>query len=1086
MRKVLNGSLIRIAILLALFAAVALVKDDRKVSAEQFSAKTWDGGGVTNNWSEAANWSDNVVPGAGDDVTFDATSSKNVSIDSSINVGSIAIASSFTGTITQSDSAAIVVSGCAGRICFTQSGGTFNGSTNTITLNSAGFGAFRMLGGTFNGGSGDISLPNGPQFGADFLLQGGTFKSTSGTLTIAGHPAFQNAGTTFLHNNGTVTLTAVQTQFFSADSTQPSITFKNLNINSLPGVNYDFGLRAIVEGALALNDGTIGQGNNGTVVEARGTFSVSPNFDGGIGRVEFGPAGGPRTITLVAGLVYPNLRLNDPNLTVNTSGSGTLVMPHQLNIAQGTFNQGSVDMTINSLGVSGGPCLAMSGGTFNGSNKAITFIADGFGAVFMTGGVFNGGSGDIHANGPASNIAANGASFKSTSGTLFAGKDFRMQSLTAFDPNGGTVVFDQGADGPIISIVADDIQGVFRDITFNNVVFNKTSGTVLLGVVNMNVNGSLTFTDGPIDAVSSSTIKAFSDVNFASTFDGLTNHVTLEFAGSACQTMTLAGSQNFPGLLRTNKTGCGITANGDFGVGAITVPSGSFVFGNNTHANVAGGMVVDPNGRIVVGNNAGVNANGGLNVSGDLDMSGDNGSLMTGAPIDVSGTGGDLTISGDGNSVVTPLMSVGGGGDLTIVGTDNAIDVGGGQVGGDLDLSGSGNTLEFDSLTIDPNGILKVNSPDTIILGGDVVNNGLVNLHGNASQCLPAAGSFVTLKSSVAGTRRNWSGSGVFRIVNASVSDMGGTATIKAHNSSSTGGNNGANWIFDSLCQANVLHTPSDFDGDGKTDVAMFRPTTHQWWLRRSTLGNLTTQFGGTTDAITPADFDGDGLTDLAVWRESALAFFIFESSTSTVRTEDFGLPGDNPKVVADWDGDGKADPAVFRPGGGVPTFFFRGSLNNSNGSITYIQWGSSTDKPVVGDFDGDGKADAAVFKQDGNWWIRRSSNGTVLIQNWGVAADRPLNGDFDGDGKSDFAVFKPDGSWWIMQSSNGQPRVQPFGLATDVLTPGDYDGDSKTDIAIFRPSNGQTWILSSSSGIASNFTFGTTGDIPAASAFVP
>src|SRR5690348_9349206 len=84
--------------------------------ARAFTAKTWDGGGTTNNWSEAANWSGDTVPVAGDDVTFDATSTKSVTIDTNINVGSIAIAASYTGTITQSNAASITVTGCSGRV----------------------------------------------------------------------------------------------------------------------------------------------------------------------------------------------------------------------------------------------------------------------------------------------------------------------------------------------------------------------------------------------------------------------------------------------------------------------------------------------------------------------------------------------------------------------------------------------------------------------------------------------------------------------------------------------------------------------------------------------------------------------------------------------------------------------------------------------------------------------------------------------------------------------------------------------------------------------------------------------------------
>ena len=1017
-------------------------------TASAFTAKTWDGGGVTNNWSEAANWSGDTVPAAGDDVTFDATSTKNVMIDTNIHVGSIAIAGTYTGTITQSNTASIQINGCSGRPCFLQSGGTFNGGTNTMTLNSAGFGGFRMLGGTFNGGSGDINIPNGPAFGADFLLQGGSFKSTSGTLTVAGHFAFQNPGTVFLHNNGTVTLAAVQTQFLTADGDHTSINFNNLNISSANGVNYDLGLRAIVEGTLSLNDGTIGQGNNGTVIEARGGFSVSPDFDGGIGRVEFGPGGSPRTITLVPGLVYPSIRLNDPNLVVNTSGSGMLVMPHQLNIAQGTFNQGAVDMTINSLGVSGGPCLVMSGGAFNGSNKTITLISDGFGTIFMTNGMFNGGSGDIIATGDAPpdtnhDIQVNGGIFKSTSGTLFVPRAFRFQNGGVFQNNGGTVVFNSGTT---TSIVSDDGMGNSPPIVFNNLTYSRDNGAALLLLANtIIVNGTLSLTDGIIDDGGGfRTIEARGNVNVASTFDGLTFRITLLFSGAACQTVTLSGTQNFPGSWTANKTGCGITATGNFGVGSVSIPSGAFIVGLGSHVNVTNGVTVNANGSLTVSGNTVVNVSGPVTISGTAELN------------DVAGP------------AVINLSDI-----TTISGT--------------LDLSSASNMINLNSLHVDAGGQFVADNPEIITLAGDVVNNGLINLHGFGSECLPFGGTYVTLQSSITGTRRNWSGNGVFRMVHVNAFDMGGTAPIAAHNSVNSGGNNGPNWTFDSVCQPNVLHTPFDFDGDSKSDVGIFRPSTGEWWINRSTLGLAVPVFGSTTDKITPADFDGDGLTDIAVWRELAQSrFFILESSTNTVRSDDFGVIGDDPRVVGDWDGDGRADPAVYRHG--APNtqsiFFFRGSNNNPSGNITFLPWGNGSDQPVNGDFDGDGKHDPAVFRPaDGNWWIQLSSNGANVVQHWGLADDKTVTGDFDGDGKSDMAVFRPsDTTWYILQSLDGQPRIQQFGLATDILTTGDYDGDSKSDISVYRPSNGQNWTLLSGNGTSRVLTFGTVGDLPVAS----
>src|SRR5262249_25568704 len=187
---------------------------------------------------------------------------------------------------------------------------------------------------------------------------------------------------------------------------------------------------------------------------------------------------------------------------------------------------------------------------------------------------------------------------------------------------------------------------------------------------------------------------------------------------------------------------------------------------------------------------------------------------------------------------------------------------------------------------------------------------------------------------------------------------------------------------------------------------------------------------------------------------------------SDTVRTEDFGITGDDPALVGDWDGDGKADPAVYRNGGvGSQSFiFFRGSLNNPNGNITFVPWGIGGDVPVRGDFDGDGKMDAAVFRSsDLNWYILKSSNQQLQVQQWGFATDKRIEGDFDGDGKTDFAVFRPsDTFWYILRSSDGQLDIRRWGLTGDVPLQGDYDGDGKSDLAVWRESDRNFWILQS------------------------
>lgn len=280
---------------------------------------------------------------------------------------------------------------------------------------------------------------------------------------------------------------------------------------------------------------------------------------------------------------------------------------------------------------------------------------------------------------------------------------------------------------------------------------------------------------------------------------------------------------------------------------------------------------------------------------------------------------------------------------------------------------------------------------------------------------------------------------------------------------------------------AQSARTQFDFDGDGKSDVSVFRPSGNTWYMNRSTDGFAAVQWGLASDKLAPADYDGDGKTDVAVWRESDQNFYILNSSDNSVRIENFGLTGD---VVTsgDWDGDGEADISVYRPGA-QSTFYYRGSMNNPTGNITYVPWGTTGDVQMQGDYDGDGKLDAAVFRgSNATWYIRNSATGSIRYDNWGVPTDKFIPADYDGDGRTDLAVFR-DGLWYIKQSSDSQARIESFGLAGDSLAPADYDGDGRADIAVFR--NG-TWYLRRSSSGLSILTFGTTGDTAVPSVYVP
>jgi hypothetical protein len=301
---------------------------------------------------------------------------------------------------------------------------------------------------------------------------------------------------------------------------------------------------------------------------------------------------------------------------------------------------------------------------------------------------------------------------------------------------------------------------------------------------------------------------------------------------------------------------------------------------------------------------------------------------------------------------------------------------------------------------------------------------------------------------------------------------------------------------------APTAKAPVDFNGDGKTDWSVARnvgagssgATNQVRWFNSVNGGSgvTGTDWGIATDAFTPVDFDGDNKTDIAVWRPAAAtvaAFYILQSATNTVRTVRFGQTGDDPSVVGDYDGDGKADPAVYRAGatGAQSTWFYLGSLANPSNNITFVPWGIGGDFPAPGDYDGDGKADVNVQRTvgaNGQYILRRSSNAATTFTTFGLGTDFIVPGDYDGDGKTDIAVRRTISgvhNFFILQSSNAIVRTVQFGATGFNTATGDYDGDGKTDIAEWQPATGIFWVLQSTNGATASFQLGANGDFPVA-----
>lgn len=269
-------------------------------------------------------------------------------------------------------------------------------------------------------------------------------------------------------------------------------------------------------------------------------------------------------------------------------------------------------------------------------------------------------------------------------------------------------------------------------------------------------------------------------------------------------------------------------------------------------------------------------------------------------------------------------------------------------------------------------------------------------------------------------------------------------------------------------------------------DLAVWRKSTGYWYVLGGTGSAQTSfQWGASGDTPVPGDFDGDGKTDFAVFRPYSVnqnaTWYVSYSSNGNTFQLTFGLDTDLP-AAADFDGDGKTDVAVFRPSTG------HWYIQGTTAGFTDIYFGTSGDVPAPADFDGDGKADAALWRAGSfTFYAKRSSDNQTQSQYFNtLAGDEAANADYDGDGKADFAIRQ--GSNWLIRYSNlTYPNATDstpvaFEPGTDAVQ-NDYDGDGKVDIAVWNASNGVWKILQSSNGQTRTEQWGgtinTVADIP-------
>ncbi|MDP8235783.1 MAG: DUF6067 family protein, partial [Candidatus Erginobacter occultus] len=239
-----------------------------------------------------------------------------------------------------------------------------------------------------------------------------------------------------------------------------------------------------------------------------------------------------------------------------------------------------------------------------------------------------------------------------------------------------------------------------------------------------------------------------------------------------------------------------------------------------------------------------------------------------------------------------------------------------------------------------------------------------------------------------------------------------------------------------------------DFDGDGTSEIAVFRPGSGLWAVR----GLTRFYFGTRGDRPVPGDYDGDGTSRAAVFRPASGLWAVRGAGRFY-----FGRAGDIP-VPGDYGGGGTARPGIFRPSGGL--WAVRG--------VTRAYFGTGGDLPVPGDYAGEGKKRPAVFRPASGLWAVR---GLTRIY-FGGTGDLPVPADYSGDGTWSPAVSRPEIGLWAVR---GAARTY-FGGPGDTPLPAAYTGEGGDRFAVFRPVSG-LWAVRGQTRVY----FGRSGDLPAA-----
>jgi len=284
--------------------------------------------------------------------------------------------------------------------------------------------------------------------------------------------------------------------------------------------------------------------------------------------------------------------------------------------------------------------------------------------------------------------------------------------------------------------------------------------------------------------------------------------------------------------------------------------------------------------------------------------------------------------------------------------------------------------------------------------------------------------------------------------------------------------NPGANTAIGSAATATLSIThpthraPDDFDGDGRTDPGVFRPSAALWIDQGTTAGKSTpTTYGAQNlnDVPVPGDYDGVGHAEYAVFRPSTAQWFVLGPNGGHLLATFGATNGVDIPVPGDYDGVGYNEPAVFRPS--TAQWFVLGP--DGGHLLTTFGAQNLNDIPAPADYDGTGHTEPAVFRPSTAQWFAYGPNGGHLLGTYGAQNlnDIPVPGDYDGEGHDQLAVFRPATGQWFARESAGGKNFINFGTPNLYDLPVEASIESLVDAGDLKGGGSSTSSISSRGG---------------------